>query len=152
LPRHRTATLAVAAITLLGGGLLSAAPASAYVGADTAITFSDRNSANFVQTTVNLAQGVANGDGTRGLSGACHGLSSGVSTTVYGCNLYVNDVLVTKGPIYSLPGVTVASAAFNIAVPQGARVYVCGGVSARFVDNDERSSRTCTPPAIVASV
>lgn len=142
---------AVVALTaaLLGGGLLSAAPASAYAGANTAITTSG---ANFVQTSVQLTQGIANGDGTRQVAFTCEGLSSGVSTRLYGCNLYVNGNLATSGPVVALPGPAVASGGVNIAVPRGATVTLCGGTDAVFVDGQVLGARTCTSLLVSAVV
>jgi hypothetical protein len=152
MTRFRIPAVAALSAALLTGGLLSAAPASAYVGADSTVTTSSNNNANFVRTVTTLQMGVANGDGTRGVAWNCEGLSSGVSTTMYGCNLYVNDTLTTKGPVLSLPGPAVASGLLNIAVPQGATVYACGGTSAVFVDTEVLGARKCTDPVIVPIV
>jgi hypothetical protein len=149
--RSRIAAVAALTAALLSGALLSAAPASAYTAVDTAITTSSNNNANFVQTAVQLQQGVANGDGTRAVAFSCEGLSSGASTSLYGCNLYVNGNFDTRGTTMTLPGPAVAGGGTNIRVPQGATVYACGGTSAIFVDGEILAARVCTPPTIISA-
>lgn len=151
MTRSRIPAVAALTAALLTGGLLSATPALAYTSAGTDITVSDNNNANFVETIVQLQQGVANGDGTRAVAFTCEGLSSGVSTSLYGCNLYVNGNFTTRGSTITLPGPAVAGGGTNIGVPRGASVMVCGGTSAIFVDGEVLASRVCSPPTVVTA-
>jgi hypothetical protein len=152
--RSRALTAATIAAATLGLSVLSAAPASAYAGAevDAGLAFGPNGTSSRTVPTVN--QGVANGDGTRAVAFTCEGVSTGdtVSTSVRACQLYVNGVLTQSLQPISLPGAFSSTAGARVSVPRGATVRVCGSVLSIFAISPALASSLCTSTVISATL
>lgn len=138
---------AVGALTasLLGAGLLTAAPASANAGVSIE-TSGLRPDGGSTTALPQVLSAVANNNGTRTVAFACEGLSTGpaVSTRINGCNLKIDGVTYASAPQYNLPGPLVATASYTTTVPSNKAFEVCVSVTTTYIVGDPTGARDCT--------
>lgn len=150
-----TRVLSAASITaaLLGGGVFSAAPASAYVGADVDASLTIGPNGTSSRALPTITQGVANGDGTRGVAFTCSGLSTGdAASTGVSCTLSVNGTVVQRAQTVYLPGPATTTGGVRISVPSGASVKVCAFVVSNFIVSPQLTSGGCATTIVSPSV
>lgn len=143
----RILSAATLATAFVAAGLVAPVPASAYVGADASTSFGPNGTSSSAIPT--LAQGIANGDGTRGVAFSCTGLSTGdTASTGVSCTLSVNGTLVQRAQTIYLPGPVATTGGASVSVPSGARATVCAFVVSIFVVSPQLTSGDCTTAVI----